>query len=229
MGSACCRGGDARSLRGLGDSPELRYVERVSRRTLVTTLFLMLALATPATAAAPPEVVKLRKQVAVLKAQVSKVTRERNAARSALASAAGERDQLRAQVGTLASERDTLRSQVAVLTTERDQLKARLAPLPSGSVAVAPGQNGDRIVIHGARINGDGNLLGQMEYLGGLNCRDLGPWLKVEATFFNSVGQVIDSGSDTETNPIAGTRYPLDVFGPSGAVRADAVASVTCI
>lgn len=97
-------------------------------------------------------------------------------------------------------------------------------------VTVANGQHGDRVRVSAASVNSEGNLLGQMEYLGGVGpCGSLGPWLKVEATFFDSSGLVVDTGSDVETSPVAGVRYPLEVFGKTGAVRAEAVASVECL
>jgi hypothetical protein len=164
------------------------------RRSALAAIALVLALAVPATAAAPPEVVKLRKQVAALKAQVKRLTVERN----------------------------TARRQV-------NALRAQLAPKPTGSVTLSNGENGDKARVTRAGVTRDGDILGQIEYLGGLTCPNLGPWLKVEATFFGPAGNIVGTGSDTETSAVAGPRYPLDVSGTSGAVRADAVVSVTCL
>lgn len=72
-------------------------------------------------------------------------------------------------------------------------------------------------------------MLGQIEYLGGLSCPDLGPWLSAEATFFDASGTVVATGSDTETSPATGVRYPLRILGKAGAVRAEVVVSVTCL
>ena len=173
---------------------EARYVDGCMRRVVLPLVAVALALAVPATAAAPPEVVKLRRQVATLKKTVKKLTAQRNAARR--------------QVVTLRRE---------------------LAPVPSGSVTVGNGEHGDRARTSGLRVTAGGDLLGQIEYLGGLSCPNLGPYLQVEATFFNAAGQVIDTGSDIETSAVAGVRYPVEAFGDGAAVRADAVVSVTCI
>lgn len=164
------------------------------RRTALAATVTVLALAVPATAAAPPEVVKLRKQVAALNTKVKRLTVERNGAR---------------------------REVVA--------LKAQLAPKPVGSVTLANGENGDRARVTGAGVTRDGNILGQIEYLGGLSCPNLGPWLSVEATFFGPSGAIVDTGSDIETSPVVGPRYPLELFGAAGAVRAEAVVSVACL
>ena len=164
------------------------------RKVLLAAITAVLALTMPATAAAPPEVVKLRKQVATLKAQVKRLTAERN----------------------------TARRQVTAL-------RAQLAPKPTGSVTLSNGENGDRARVTGAGVTKDGNILGQIEYLGGLTCPNLGPWLSVEATFFGPAGTIIGTGSDTETSAVAGPRYPLNVSGHEGAVRADAVVSVACL
>jgi hypothetical protein len=53
--------------------------------------------------------------------------------------------------------------------------------------------------------------------------------LQVEATFFNATGGIVGTGSDSETSPVVGPRYPLEISGASGAVRADAVVSVVCL
>ena len=104
------------------------------------------------------------------------------------------------------------------------------APAPRGrGVTVANGDHGDRVRITAATMSRDGDALGQIEYLGGLSCPNLGPWLSAEATFFDASGAVIATGSDTETSPAANVRYPLRILGKSGAVRAEVVASVTCI
>ena len=136
---------------------------------------------------------------------------------------------LRRQVATLKKtvkrltvQRNTARRQVVAL-------RRQLQPLPSGSVTVANGEHGDRARASGLRVTADGEVLGQIEYLGGLNCPNLGPYLQIEATFFNAAGQVIDTGSDIETSAVSGVRYPVEVFGDKAAVRADAVVSVTCI
>ncbi len=163
------------------------------RSILLVVVIGVLGLAVPATAAAPPEVVKLRKQVATLNAKVKQLTAQRNAARREVAA-----------------------------------LKARLAPKRTGSVSVANGEHGDRIRVTGVNVTSRGDILGQIEYLGGLSCPNIGPYLQVDATFFNAAGQVIDTGVDLETSPVAGVRYPLDVLGAEGAIRADAVVSVAC-
>jgi hypothetical protein len=104
------------------------------------------------------------------------------------------------------------------------------APAPRGrGVTVSNGEHGDRVRITVATMSTDGDVLGQIEYLGGLSCPSLGPWLSAEATFFDASGTVIDTGSDTETSPAANVRYPLRILGKTGAVRAEVVASVTCI
>lgn len=164
------------------------------RRIALAAIALVLALAVPATAAAPPEVVKLRKQVTALNAKVKRLTTERN----------------------------TARREVVALT-------ARLTPKATGSVTVANGANGDRARVTGLGVTKDGNILGQIEYLGGLTCPSLGPWPSVDATFFDAAGAIIDTGSHTETSAVAGPRYPLEIFGAAGAVRAEAVVSVTCL
>ncbi len=153
-----------------------------------------LALAVPATAAAPPEVVKLRKQVAALNVKVKKLTAERNSARR-----------------------------------EVVLLKARLTPKPTGSVTIANGENGDRARVTGAGVTAGGTILGQVEYLGGPSCEEFGPWVNVQATFFDANGAVVDTGGHTESSPVVGARYPLQIFGVTGAVRADVVVSVTCL
>lgn len=104
------------------------------------------------------------------------------------------------------------------------------APSPRGrGVTVANGEHGERVRITAATISRDGDVLGQIAYLGGLSCSNLGPWPTAEATFFNASGTVVATGSDTETSPVAGVRYPLRISGASGAVRAEVVASVACI
>jgi outer membrane murein-binding lipoprotein Lpp len=163
------------------------------KATLLVTVA-VLALAVPATAAAPPEVVKLRKQVAALNAKVKRLTVERNSAR---------------------------REVVA--------LKARLTPQPTGSVTLANGENGDRARVTGAGVTTRGNILGQLEYLGGPTCEEFGPWVTVQATFFDANGTIVETGGHTESSPVTGARYPLEIFGVAGAVRADAVVSVTCL
>ncbi len=198
-------GVNATGARSAGSSrPRLAYEPLVSpgdvgylaamRRIVLVATVTVLGLAVPATAAAPPEVVKLRKQVATLSAKVKQLTVQRNAARR----------------------------EVAVL-------KAQLAPKPTGSVAIANGENGDRARVTGANVTASGDILGQIEYLGGLTCPNLGPYLQLEATFFNAAGQVIDTGGDLQTSPVAGVHYPINVLGASGGVRADAVVSVTCL
>jgi hypothetical protein len=103
------------------------------------------------------------------------------------------------------------------------------APTPRGrGVTVSAGKNGDRIRVTGANLRG-GNVLGQMELVGAMTCPNLGPWLSVEATFFDANGTAIDTGGDSELSPVAGVRYPLEVFGDASAVRAEAVASVECL
>ena len=164
------------------------------RKTALAAITLVLALAVPATAAAPPEVVKLRKQVAALNAKVKRLTVERNSARR-----------------------------------EVVLLKARLTPNPTGSVTLANGENGDRARVTGAGVTTGGNILGQLEYLGGPSCEEFGPWVTVQATFFDANGAIIETGGHTESSPVTGARYPLQIPGAAGAVRADAVVSVTCL
>jgi len=163
------------------------------RWTVLVAITAVLALAVPATAAAPPEVVKLRKQVAALNVKVKRLTTERNAARR----------------------------EVVALT-------ARLTPKPTGSVVLANGDNGDRVRATGLGVHADGNILGQIEYLGGLSCPNYGPSLRVEATFFGPTGAIVGTGSGSATDAVMGPRYPLSIYGAAGAVRADAVVSVTC-
>ena len=104
------------------------------------------------------------------------------------------------------------------------------APAPRGrGVTVASGDHGDRVRITAATMSRDGDVLGQIEYLGGLSCPNLGPWPTAEATFFNASGSVVATGSDTKTSVAPGVRYPLRILGAQGAVRAEAVASVICI
>jgi hypothetical protein len=103
------------------------------------------------------------------------------------------------------------------------------APTPRGrGVTVSSGEHGDRMRVHAATI-AEGDVLGQVEYLGDLTCPNLGPWLNVQATFFDASGTVVATGSDLETSPVASVRYPLRVSGKTGSVRAEAVASVSCI
>jgi hypothetical protein len=164
------------------------------RKTVLATIALVLALAVPATAAAPPEVVKLRKQVAALNAKVKRLTVERNS--------------VRREVVTL---------------------KARLTPKPTGSVTLTNGENGDRARVTGAGVTSGGSILGQVEYLGGPTCEEFGPWVTVQATFFDANGAIVETGGQTESSPVTGARYPLRIPGVAGAVRADAVVSVTCL
>jgi hypothetical protein len=178
------------------------------QKTPLVAIVIVLALAAPATAAAPPQVVKLRKQVAALNAKVKRLTVERNAALRQVTA-------LNAQVGSLDA-------QVAAL-------KAQLTPKPSESVKVANGENGDHAKITGASVTKDGDVLGQIEYLGGLTCPDLGPYLNVDATFFDATGAIVNTGSDVESSVVVGPRYPLKIFGAAGAVRADVVVSIICI
>jgi hypothetical protein len=64
------------------------------------------------------------------------------------------------------------------------------APSPRGrGVTIASGNHGDRVRITAATASGDGDVLGQIEFLDGLSCRDLGPWLSAEATFFEGLGR----------------------------------------
>ncbi len=170
------------------------------RKAPLAALVIVLALATPATAAAPPQVVKLRKQVAALKIQVKRVTAQKNAA---------------------------LR-RVAALNAQVAALKAQLTPKPTGSVKLENGENGDHAKVTGAGVNADGDVLGQIEYVGGLTCTDLGPYLSVDVTFFDAAGQVLETGNATITEVVAGVRYPLKIVGADGAVRADGVVSITC-
>jgi hypothetical protein len=103
------------------------------------------------------------------------------------------------------------------------------APSPrSRGVTVSSGQHGDRVRVTATNIS-DGEVLGQMEYLGGLSCPNLGPTLLAEATFFDASGLVVATGGDLQSSPAAGVRYPLSILGRSSAVRAELVASVTCI
>jgi hypothetical protein len=104
------------------------------------------------------------------------------------------------------------------------------APSPRGrGVTIANGEHGDRVRITAATISKDGDVLGQIEYLGGLSCPNLGPWPTAEATFFDASGLIVATGSDTKTSAAPGVRYPLKIYGASGAVRAEVVASVSCI
>lgn len=103
------------------------------------------------------------------------------------------------------------------------------APTPRGrGVTIASGEHGDRVRITAATMS-KGDVLGQIEYLGGLSCPNLGPWLHAEATFFDASGQVVATGSDIKTSTVAGVRYPLNVTGAPGAVRAEVIASVDCL
>ena len=63
----------------------LRYVDKWMRNVSFVAVAAVLALAVPATAAAPPEVVKLRREVAALKLKVKRLTAERNTARRQVA------------------------------------------------------------------------------------------------------------------------------------------------
>ena len=81
-------------------------------------------------------------------------------------------------------------------------LNAR-APSPRGrGVTVSNGEHGDRVRVTAASVSSGGDVLGQIEYLGGLSCPELGPWLTAEATFFNASGVVVATGSDSETSPV---------------------------
>jgi hypothetical protein len=103
------------------------------------------------------------------------------------------------------------------------------APTPRArGVTVSPGAHGDRIRVHAPNIV-RGNVLGQVEYLGGLDCPNLGPWLSVKATFFDANGLIVETGSDLETTPAVNARYPLEVFGVASAVRAELVAQIECL
>lgn len=103
------------------------------------------------------------------------------------------------------------------------------APTPRGrGVTLTSGENGGRVRITAATMR-NGSVLGQIEYLGGLSCPNLGPWPTAEATFFDGTGQVVDTGSDIKTSAVPGVRYPLQILGSSSAVRAEVVASVSCI
>jgi hypothetical protein len=103
------------------------------------------------------------------------------------------------------------------------------APSPRGrGVTISNGEHGDRVLITAATIK-DGDVLGQITYSGGLSCPNLGPWPSAEATFFDASGMVVATGSDTKTSAVPGVRYPLRILGTSGAVRAEVVASVSCI
>jgi outer membrane murein-binding lipoprotein Lpp len=183
---------------------------------------IVLALAAPATAAAPPQVVKLRKQVAALNTKVKKLTIARNAALRRVAA-------LNTQVAGLNTQVDGLDKQVTALNAQVDALKAQLVPKPTGSVKVENGENGDHAKVTGAGVNAAGDVLGQIEYTGGLTCESYGPILSVEATFFDPAGQVLETGiyvgSDTA---VAGARYPLKITGAAGAVRAEAIVTVAC-
>jgi hypothetical protein len=117
---------------------------------------------------------------------------------------------------------DLNRRTVAWLTADAPASRGR-------GVTVATGSNGERVRITGATITADGDVLGQIEYLGGLSCANLGPWPSAEATFFDASGTVVATGSDSEPSPVTGVRYPLRILGRSGAVRAEVVASVTCV
>lgn len=102
------------------------------------------------------------------------------------------------------------------------------APQPrAAGVTVALGDHGDRTRVTAPNMRG-GDLLGQAEYLGGLTCPNLGPWLSVAAAFFDANGMIVATGTDTETAPAVGVRYPVRVLGTSTAVRAEAVVSVPC-
>lgn len=103
------------------------------------------------------------------------------------------------------------------------------APTPRGrGTAVASGMHGERVRVHAPTMKG-GDVLGQIEYLGGLTCGTLGPWPTVQATFFDAAGMIVATGSDTQTDAVAGVRYPLRVLGAATAVRAELVASIACI
>jgi hypothetical protein len=103
------------------------------------------------------------------------------------------------------------------------------APTPRGrGVAVSNGSNGERVRVTAANVT-RGDILGQIEYLGGLSCPILGPYLEADATFFDANGLVVATGSHLETSPVASVRYPLRIFGREGAIRAEVVASVTCV
>lgn len=141
----------------------------------MSVVALLLALGTPATAAAPPEVVKLRREVVALKAKLKKVTAQRNAALREVAS-----------------------------------LKAQLRPKPTGSLTLTNGENGDKARVSGGLVTEDGDILGQIEYLGGLTCPNLGPYLRVDATF-GPTGAIVDTGADIKTSVTPGVRYPLEV------------------
>ena len=80
---------------------------------------------------------------------------------------------------------------------------------------------GDRVT--GATIS-RGDVLGQVEYLGGRTCPHLGPYLNADATFFDTNGVIVDTGSDLETQPVTGVRYPLRIIGTASAVRAEVCA-----
>lgn len=103
------------------------------------------------------------------------------------------------------------------------------APAPRArGVTVTAGAFGDRVRLHGPAIRG-GDVLAQIEYLGGVECETLGPWPKADATFFGASGMIVDTGSDTITDAAPGVRYPLRILGPNAAVRAEVVISVSCI
>ena len=107
-------------------------------------------------------------------------------------------------------------------------LKARLTPNPTGSVTLANGEYGDRARVTGAGVTTGGNILGHRQ-LGGPSCEEFGPWVTVQATFFDANGVIVETGGHTESSPVTGARYPLQIPGAAGAVRADAVVSVTCL
>ena len=154
-------------------------------RAALAAVAAVLSLAVPATAAAPPEVVNLRKQVAALNAKVKRLTAERNAARREVAA-----------------------------------LRARLTPAPIGSVSVANGEFGDRVRVTGAGVTKEGDILGQIEYLGGLSRPNLGPWLRVEATFFGPGGDIVEPKLQRDVRG-ARPRFRLQALGGAGAGRAD--------
>lgn len=148
----------------------------------------------------------------------------------AVAAAPPEVTQLRRQVTALKKVVKHLTAQRNAARREVAALEARLRPAPRGSVTVSAGTNGHAIRLHGAGVAG-GSVLGQMEYLGGVSCEyDFQrPMLRVAATFFNAAGQVVATGSDSESDARAGVRYPLEAYGASGSVRAEVVASVDCL
>lgn len=115
---------------------------------------------------------------------------------------------------------DLARSTIDYLTAGAPQPRA-------AGVTVALGEHGDRARVTAPNMR-RGDLLAQAEYLGGLTCPNLGPWLRVEAAFFDANGMIVATGADSETAPAVGVRYPVQVFGTSTAVRAEAVVSVIC-